>query len=390
MFYVFHPNLCTVRGAFSRVGLFAKGSKYPDAGTTVKTTNRICRSIEPAGSCRPPAGRGGKPFRVGGGFGNAGSEGDRVAGPKKGGRIIGADPLVSNSCLRCAVVIAALAALAFVAAPMCAGQSGMLPAMAALPDAPEPQTPAASPTPKLKPCPPPGSFHPTPPDAGAKSAVAQVGQPADSGPCKVTWANRYDKFVNGPQDKPLTPKDKAWLAVRNVADPFNNVTILGEAAISVASDSHSVYGPGMAGYGRYVGVSYTQDLIGEFFGTFLIPSIAHQDPHYHRMPNAGIYRRIEHATLQVLWTQGDNGKGMVNYSNVAGFAVDEAISNLYVPGRKTTPGAAASRYATGIATAPIGNYITEFVPDVARHIHVQIVIIQRIINQVARSEGGEQ
>lgn len=282
----------------------------------------------------------------------------------------------------------ALAGFSLILHRACSGQSSVLPALAAVPDAPDPQTPAASPTPKPKPCPPPGTANTTPPPTGAKSAIAQVGQQPDTGPCKVTWANRYQKFVNGPQDKPLTPKDKAWLAVRNVADPFNNVTILGEAAISVGSDSHSVYGPGMAGYGRYVGVSYTQDMIGEFFGTFLIPSIAHQDPHYHRMPNAGIPRRIAHATLQVLWTKGDSGKDMLNYSNIVGFAIDDGIANLYVPGRQTSPSATGSRYAIGLATAPIGNYITEFVPDVARHIHVQIVIIQRIINQVARNEGG--
>jgi hypothetical protein len=291
---------------------------------------------------------------------------------------------------RHARIILASLACSFFLPVLCSGQAsaGVLPSLAALPDAPEPQTPAASPPPKLKPCPPPRSSHSTPAETGAKSAIAQVGQQPDPGPCKTTWTNRYDKFVNGPQDKPLTPKDKAWLAARNVADPFNNVTILGEAAISVGSDSHSVYGPGMAGYGRYVGVSYTQDLIGEFLGTFLIPSIAHQDPHYHRMPNAGIPRRIAHATLQVLWTQGDNGKGMVNYANVVGFAIDDGIANLYVPGRKTSLDATGSRYAIGLATAPIGNYITEFVPDVARHIHVQIVILQRIINQVARTEGG--
>ncbi len=174
-----------------------------------------------------------------------------------------------------------------------------------------------------------------------------------------------------------------------MADPFNNITILGEAAISVGSDAHSPYGPGMPGYGRYIGVSYTQDMIGEFFGTFLIPAIAHQDPHYHRMPDAKIPRRILHATLQVFWTQSDSGKGMPNYANLAGFAIGDAISNLYVPGRETTASATARRYVIGLATAPIGNYITEFIPDVARHIHVQIVIIQRIINRVARSEGGQ-
>jgi len=256
-----------------------------------------------------------------------------------------------------------------------------------LPDAPDPQTPAASPIPKKEPC-------PRKIVNGVASGKAPAVSPGQTGqspvPCKVTWASRYELFANGPQDKPLTPKDKAWLAARNVADPFNNITILGEAAIAVASDPHSVYGPGMPGYARYVGVSYSQDMLGEFFVTFLIPSVVHQDPHYHRMPNAKIPRRILHATTQVLWTKGDDGKGMPNYANMVGFAIVDGISNLYVPGRETDLGATGSRYVIGLATAPIGNYVTEFVPDVARHIHVEIVILQRIINQVARSEGGEQ
>jgi hypothetical protein len=130
-------------------------------------------------------------------------------------------------------------------------------------------------------------------------------------------------------------------------------------------------------------------VIGEFFGTFLIPSIAHQDPHYHRMPEGKIPRRILHATSQVFWTQSDSGHGMLNYANLVGFAVSDEISNLYVPGRETDASATASRYVIGLATAPIGNYIIEFVPDVARHIHIQVVILQRIINQVAREEGGQ-
>ena len=283
-----------------------------------------------------------------------------------------------------AAAILAAAVISF-AGIICAGQERAPELLAALPEAPDPQNPASSPIPKKEPCPRKivnGVATGTPPAV----TPGQTGQTPT--PCKLTWRNRYELFANGPQDKPLTPKGKAWLAARNVADPFNNVTILGEAAIAVGSDSHSPYGPGMSGYGKYVGVSYTQDMIGEFFGTFLIPSIAHQDPHYHRMPKAKIPRRILHATWQVLWTQSDSGAGMLNYANLVGFAIDDGISNLYVPGRETSAEASARRYAIGIATAPIGNYITEFVPDVASHIHVQIVVIQRIINQVARSEGG--
>jgi hypothetical protein len=143
----------------------------------------------------------------------------------------------------------------------------------------------------------------------------------------------------------------------------------------------------MSGFGKYVGVSYTQDITGEFFGTFLIPSIVHQDPHYHGMPNASYPRRVRHAIAQVFWTQGDDGKGMWNYANLVGFAIDDEVSNLYVPGRETDAPASASRYGIGLATAPIDNFVTEFMPDVARHIHIRVVLIQRIINQVAKTGG---
>jgi hypothetical protein len=200
--------------------------------------------------------------------------------------------------------------------------------------------------------------------------------------------NWFARFLNGPQVKPLTPKEKALLAVRNVVDPFNAVTILANAAIAVGSDSHSAYGPGMTGFGRYVGVEYSQDMTGEFFGTFLIPSIVHQDPHYHRMPHAPIIQRIRHAIVQVVWTQGDNGKGMLNYANLVGFAIDDEIGDLYVPDRQTNLPASAARYGIGFALAPTDNFITEFLPDVARRIHIHIVLVQNIIDQVDKTEGG--
>ena len=143
----------------------------------------------------------------------------------------------------------------------------------------------------------------------------------------------------------------------------------------------------MAGFGRYVGVSYTEDITGEFFNTFLIPSIVHQDPHYHRNPQSAYFKRSLHAVTQVVWTQSDYGKGMLNYANLVGFAIDDEIANLYVPGRQTNASASAQRYAIGLATAPIDNFVTEFLPDVAKHIHVQVVIVQRIINQVAKTGG---
>ena len=208
--------------------------------------------------------------------------------------------------------------------------------------------------------------------------------------CPEAAIDWYMRFETGPKVKPMSPREKAWLAARNVIDPFNIITILGISAISVAADSHSAYGPGFPGWGRYVGVSFTEDITGEFFGTFLISSLAHQDPHYHRMPEASIPKRIFHAVYQVGWTLGDNGKGMPNYATLIGAGIDDEIANLYVPGRATRASATAERYGIALATAPIGNFITEFLPDVASRIHVQVVVVQRIIDQIAtnRTNNG--
>ncbi len=49
----------------------------------------------------------------------------------------------------------------------------------------------------------------------------------------------------------------------------------------------------------------------------------------------------------------------------------------------------AERYGIGLATAPIDNFITEFEPSIASRIHVHVVFVQRIVNQVARTGNTE-
>ena len=252
-----------------------------------------------------------------------------------------------------------------------------------LPDAPQPQTPAK---------PAPSSLPPSEPVKNTTPGQTPA-TPSSPQPCRkipnVPVVDWFARFLTGPAVKPFSPAEKARLAARNFIDPFNAVTILGTSAISVAADSHSAYGPGMTGFGRYVGVSYAEDLTGEFFGTFLIPSIVHQDPHYHRMPSASVPRRIRHTLVQVFWTKSDKGGNMVNYANIVGFAIEGVISNTYVPGQDTRFPASATRYTLGLATAPADNLITEFLPDIARHIHIRIVLIQRIINQAALSQTSQ-
>jgi hypothetical protein len=232
-----------------------------------------------------------------------------------------------------------------------------------------------------------------PPSPGEHPSIPSQPAPCQLAVCTSTPASMccarnvsyFDRFVDA-GIHPLTARQKGYLALRNATDPYNFATIGFFSAIAVASDPNSPYGPGFPGFGRNFGVAYTESAVGEFFGTFLIPSIAHQDPHYHRMPNASYARRMLHVITQVGWAQSDYGIGMPNYANLVGSAVDEGLGNLYVPGRDKSWGSAVARYTTGIATDPIGNLITEFLPDVARRVNVRIVLVQQIVNQVEKQQ----
>lgn len=251
-----------------------------------------------------------------------------------------------------------------------------------LPDAPEPQnsTPAEDKKGQAE----GKDLIPVAPSANKPCASNSQGS-ANAQNCS-SRGNVFSRFVVTGKSTPLSPEGKLYLATRSVVDPFNLLTIAADSAIAVGSDSHSPYGPGVTGFGKYYGVALTGDITGEFFGTFLIPTLAHQDPRYHRLPQASIPRRVRHAIVQVVWTKGDDGKDMPNYGTVFGLAAADILGNLYVPREHTGPGPTAQRWATGLASAPIDNFITEFLPDVARHVNVRIVLFQRIMNGIARQE----
>jgi hypothetical protein len=207
--------------------------------------------------------------------------------------------------------------------------------------------------------------------------------------CCGPTSSPFAQYLKWPLVVPLTARDNLRSAVRGVIDPFNLMTIAGDAAVGIGSDAHSPYGPGMRGFAKYSGVSLTEDMTGEFFGTFLVPSIMHQDPHYHREPFLPIKRRILHAIVQVAWSQSYTGKPMFNYGNFVGGIATAVVSNTFVPGpNRQGFGNTAQRLALAFAISPSGNFIEEFVPDLASHVNLRVVIFQRILNSVTLEESG--
>jgi hypothetical protein len=209
--------------------------------------------------------------------------------------------------------------------------------------------------------------------------------------CCWETSSPFAQYLRWPGVVPLTAKDNLRSAVRGVIDPFNLLTIGGDAAIGIGSDPDTPYGPGMRGFLKYSGVSLTEDMTGEFFGTFLVPSLMHQDPHYHREPFMPIRHRILHAFAQVVWAQSYTGRPMFNYANVVGGIATAVVSNTFVPGpNRQGFGNTAQRLALAFAISPSGNLIEEFLPDLAKRVNLRIVIFQRILNTVTLEESGVQ
>ena len=143
----------------------------------------------------------------------------------------------------------------------------------------------------------------------------------------------------------------------------------------------------MTGFGKIVGVSLLQDATGQFFGVFAIPVIAHQDPRYLRMPNAPLKKRILYSISRTVISRHDDGRPMPNYATLLTSPISAEISNLYVPGIHTNAASTVARVFTGYALDPTNNLLTEFLPDVASRVHVRIIFVQRILNNIASSNG---
>jgi hypothetical protein len=198
----------------------------------------------------------------------------------------------------------------------------------------------------------------------------------------------FQRFLTTNVVIPLTWQQKGYLALHDVTDPGNLATIVGISAITTAADPHSAYGPGLKGWGKNAGVSLLQDATAETFGTFVVPSIMHQDPRYYRRPDQPFKKRLIYSISRTIISRHDDGSPMPNYGTLLEYPINAEISNLYVPGIESDGASTAKRILIGYALDPANNLLAEFLPDVAKHVRVRIIFVQQFLNSIAASSGG--
>lgn len=166
----------------------------------------------------------------------------------------------------------------------------------------------------------------------------------------------------------LTPAQKFSLDYHSAIDPYT----FGIAAIvtgfAEADDSTSGFGWGAKGFAEHAAASYGDNVIGNFFGNALLPSILHQDPRYFRMGHGSFHRRFLYAVATSVICKHDNtGKWEPNYSNVLGNIIGGEISNLYTPdGGKNDFVQAIGTGFTVTFEGAFGAELQEFWPDISR------------------------
>jgi len=209
------------------------------------------------------------------------------------------------------------------------------------------------------------------------SSVPTGGQPATvstSGPPAIVnkQPNRILGFIPNfravsadTQLPPLSVKGKFTLFLIQNFD-YSSVMVTGIwAGISQASDSPKEFGQGAIGYGRRYWHGYAVYIGSDFFTSFMVPSLAHQDPRYYSLGHGGVLRRTGYAVSRLFVIKSDAGNWTFNISEPLGNGMGAALSNAYYPSSLRGWTRTYQRWALQLGIDGGFNLLKEFWPDVS-------------------------
>jgi hypothetical protein len=167
--------------------------------------------------------------------------------------------------------------------------------------------------------------------------------------------------------KPLTPKQKWTLALKETVDPFNVLNAAMGAAFSQRGNQTPKYGEGGAAYARRFGAALADFGSQNFFSAGVLATLLHQDPRYYRKgPGTGVARRAIYSVSRLVIARQDSGAPAFNASGIGGMMLGIAVSNLYYPAVSVRGSVMACRLSTSLSGGIMGNLMSEFWPDLQK------------------------
>jgi len=172
----------------------------------------------------------------------------------------------------------------------------------------------------------------------------------------------------------LSAGEKLELAVDETIAPSRFLGSAFTAGISQARDALPGYGQGWGGYGKRFGSSVASDASSHLFGTFLLPSMFHQDPRYFVKLFGSPGSRIRYAVERVVVTRTDDGRQTFNLSGVLGGLMAESLANSYLPDGERTAGKTFGRFGIRIGFGALDNVVKEYWPTIFRSLRITKVV----------------
>jgi hypothetical protein len=160
------------------------------------------------------------------------------------------------------------------------------------------------------------------------------------------------------------------LWVRHTTDPHTFTSAAWDAALSQISHEDARFGQGAAGYSRRYSAAVGGSVTGDFFRTFLYPSLFHQDPRYYRVGEGTVRERAAHALAHRFVVRNNSGRLTLNYSEWLGKASSRAMNNLYHPGAPRGFAPAARSVGMSVAHDAAWDVLREFWPEIAHKLRL--------------------
>lgn len=164
---------------------------------------------------------------------------------------------------------------------------------------------------------------------------------------------------------PLTVRRKFYIGYKDSTDYPIFFVAGGLAALGQIIDQHPQFGQGLKGYGKRLGGSVADQLIGNMLTESVMPSLLREDPRYFRRGQGGIWARTGYAASRVLIARNDHGKWTFNAAEVSGNAIGAVVGNAYYPGERHLEDN-VQRFYSQMATDAFSQILKEFWPDIKR------------------------
>jgi hypothetical protein len=169
---------------------------------------------------------------------------------------------------------------------------------------------------------------------------------------------------------PLSSLQKFELFLDKSVSPPQFLGSLAFAGISQARNTLPGYGQEASGFGKRFGSSMATGASSHFFGSFLLPTVLHEDPRFFVKLNGGFKARAGYALRRALVTRTDAGNETFNWAGTLGPLAAEGLANAYLPDAQRTVGNTFERYGVRIGFSAANNLLKEYWPTIFKRLRI--------------------